>query len=489
MDLAPRNLLSETLLARGRSTPQEVAIASADGPAMTYGELDDLSARLANVLVQRYGVTMGDRVAVQLDKSAAIFALNIACSRMGAVYLPLNPSYTDREVVDVLDDAAPSLLVRQSPLEYPFAVVSLERLLSESRDASGDFNDVAVQSDTPAAMLYTSGTTGRPKGVVLSHENLVVNCRTLNDAWGITSKDVVHHVLPLFHTHGLFVAGYCALSSGASMLMAQRFDARAVVRELSSVTVFMGVPTHYVRMLEEPALDAVATASVRLFISGSAPMLRSTHQAFAERTGHQIVERYGMTETGMLTSNPIDGTARIGTVGRALAGVSVRIDGPSPGVVEVKGPNVFLGYWRRPELRATEFTTDGWFKTGDLGVLDGDGYLEIVGRAKDVIITGGLNVYPKELEVVIDTFPGVLETAVIGLPDSDFGEVVTAVVVAQPGAHLDEATLGDLARRSLAGFKVPKRFILTAELPRNAMGKVEKARLRELFSRDLDEGR
>lgn len=476
------NLVTQTLLGPGRTTPMKAAVVTTDGRALTYGDLDRLSAQLANLLERNYGITKGDRVAVQLDKSPEIFALNVACARVGAIYLPLNTSYTDREVHDLLDDATPSLLVRRVPIEHATPRIDFSSLLEEASEQPTDFDDVPCDVGTPAAMLYTSGTTGRPKGAVLTHGNLAFNCQTLNSVWGITSDDVLLHVLPLFHTHGLFVAAYCTLSSGASMLLMESFDVGEVVRSLSSATVFMGVPTHYVRLLADPHLNEEVTASIRLFVSGSAPMLRSTHTEFADRTGHEIVERYGMTETGMITSNPIDGSLKIATVGPALPGVTIRIDGVSPGGVEVKGPNVFIDYWNRPELRETEFTHDGWFKTGDVGTMDDEGFLEIVGRAKDLIISGGLNVYPKELELVIDEFPDVLESAVIGLPDADFGEAVTAVVVARPGARLDEATLSALARSSLAGFKVPKRFIFVTELPRNAMGKVQKARLRSQFS-------
>lgn len=476
------NFVTQTLLGPGRETPTKVAVVTTDGQQLTYGDLDRLSAQLANLLERDYGIGKGDRVAVQSDKSPEIFALNIACARVGAIYLPLNTGYTDREVNDLLDDATPSLLVRRASIEHPTPRVDLARLLDGASEQPTDFDDVSCDVDTPAAMLYTSGTTGRPKGALLTHGNLVFNCRTLNSVWEFTPDDILLHVLPLFHTHGLFVAAYCTLSSGASMILVEKFDAGEVVHQLASATVFMGVPTHYVRLVADPRLNEEVTASIRLFVSGSAPMLRSTHREFADRTGHEIVERYGMTETGMITSNPIDGSLKIGTVGPALPGVMIRIDGVSPGNVEVKGPNVFVDYWNRPELRGTEFTHDGWFKTGDVGTVDEDGFLEIVGRAKDLIISGGFNVYPKELELVIDAFPGVLESAVIGLPDADFGEAVTAVVVARPGVRLDEAALSAHARSSLASFKVPRRFIFVAELPRNAMGKVQKAQLRSRFS-------
>lgn len=472
------NLVANALLGPGRANPAKVAIATVDGQQVTYADLEQLSGQVAGLLVRDYGINKGDRVAVQTAKQWHLLALNIACARIGAIYLPLNVAYTDRETLALLDDATPALLVRESAIEHPTPRVRLEQLVHEAHVQPSDFNDVACDEATPAAMLYTSGTTGRAKGALLTHANLVSNCRALNVVWGFTPDDVVLHALPLFHTHGLFVGAYCALSSGASMILMENFEVREVVRQLSSATVFMGVPTYYVRLLGDPHFNRDLAQRLRLFTSGSAPMLRSTHQEFTDRTGREIVERYGMTETGINTSNPIDGSLKIGTVGRALPGVEIRVRGGSPGDIEVKGPNVLSDYWNRPELRASEFTPDGWFKTGDIGVVDEDGFLEIVGRAKDLIITGGFNVYPKELELVIDTFAGVLESAVIGLPDADFGEAVTALVVPRSGAHLDEAELGVLARSSFAAYKVPKRFIIVDELPRNAMGKVEKARLR-----------
>jgi malonyl-CoA/methylmalonyl-CoA synthetase len=328
-------------------------------------------------------------------------------------------------------------------------------------------------------MLFTSGTTGRPKGVVLTQGNLVFGFTALNQVWGITSDDVLAHVLPLFHVHGLFVGAYCTLSSGASMRLLEGFDPDEVLSAVEESTVLMGVPTHYTRLLGDERLNAATTSSMRLFVSGSAPMLPGTHEEFFARTGHRILERYGMTETGMITSNPLRGERRIGTVGPALPGVEVRVSGGSPGVVEVRGPNVFGEYWRRPELRDSEFTADGFFITGDIGVLDDDGYLEIVGRKKDLIISGGLNVYPKELELVIDAFPGVLESAVVGVPDADFGEAVVAVVVPRPAAALDSASLLAALKARIANFKVPKALFVVPELPRNAMGKVQKNLLRD----------
>jgi len=471
------NLLVDTLLGAGRRSPDAVAIIHARG-AVSYGQLDQLSAQLAHVLVRDYGVTRGARVAVQCAKRAEVLALNIACARVAAIYVPLNTAYTDREVVELLEDADPLVLVRDVALGHRVVRVGLDELLARAMSAPTTFDDEACDESTPAALLFTSGTTGRPKGAVLTHGNLTFGCTTLNEAWAITSRDVIVHVLPLFHVHGLFVAAYCTLSSGASMRLLEGFDVARVIEALEGSTVLMGVPTHYVRLLADEAFTARRAATIRLFVSGSAPMLRSTHQEFFERTGQWVLERYGMTETGMITSNPLAGERRPGTVGPALAGVEVRVAEGSPGVVEVRGPNVFAGYWRRPELRESEFSPDGFFITGDLGVVDDDGYLEIVGRAKDLIITGGLNVYPKELEQVIDEFPGVLESAVIGVPDADFGEAVTAVVVARPGVTLDVDELRERARAALAPFKVPKRFVCVDGLPRNTMGKVEKARLR-----------
>jgi malonyl-CoA/methylmalonyl-CoA synthetase len=339
-------------------------------------------------------------------------------------------------------------------------------------------------------MLYTSGTTGRPKGAMLTHRNLASNAVALHQRWGFRPNDVLLHALPVFHTHGLFVATNCVLANGTGMIFLPRFDPAVVLEQLPRTTVFMGVPTFYTRLLADPRLDETVCRNARLFVSGSAPLLASTHAEFAARTGHRILERYGMTETSMITSNPLDGERRPGTVGFPLPDVDVRVTDPSTdavleagtvGAVEVRGPNVFAGYWKRPELSASEMTADGFFRTGDVGVFDDDGYLQLVGRSKDLIISGGLNVYPKEVEEVIDDLDGVLESAVIGLPDADFGEAVVAVVVAEPGVAVDAGEWREQARRRLAAFKVPKRFVVVDALPRNAMGKVEKAKLRAAY--------
>jgi malonyl-CoA/methylmalonyl-CoA synthetase len=358
---------------------------------------------------------------------------------------------------------------------------SVDEISALATDRSGAFDDVSVGPDDVAALLYTSGTTGRPKGAMLTQHNLASNAAALHQAWGFEPDDLLLHALPVFHAHGLFVALHCVLANGSGVVFLPRFDVDAVIQQLPRCNVFMGVPTFYGRLLEDPRFTAAVAGKVRLFISGSAPLLATAHEAFFERTGQQILERYGMTETVMITSNPLEGARKPGSVGPPLTGVEVRLadrDDDGVGEIQVHGPNVFSGYWGRPELRATEFTDDGFFRTGDLGSFDDDGYLTIVGRTKDLVITGGLNVYPKEVEEVIDALEGVLETAVVGVPDADFGESVVAIVVAEPGAEIDPDALRQAARTSLAGFKVPKRIVVRESLPRNAMGKVEKAALR-----------
>ncbi len=470
------NPLADLLLSTARTDADRHLLRTSSGEEWTYGDLDRRSAQLAHALVSR-GVQPADRLAVQVGKSADVIALHVAAVRIGAVYVPLNSSYTVAELAGLMADADPALIVREEPVEG-FAHVTLAELLAQAADEPDTFVDVPRGEDDPASMLYTSGTTGKPKGAVMSQRNLHFSATTLADYWGFTERDVLLHILPLYHTHGLFVAVYCAVTTGGSIVLLDEFSPDSVIRELPNCTVLMGVPTHYTRLLADPQFTAEVTSGIRLFTSGSAPMLTTTHEEFQARTGQTILERYGMTETCMLTSNPLDGQRKPGTVGLPLPGVSVRIVDGSPGSIEVTGPNVFAGYWRRPELRDTEFAADGWFKTGDIGRFDEDGYLEIIGRSKDLVITGGLNVYPKEVESILDSLPGVLESAVIGLPDADFGEAVTAAVIAEPGAALDPEALRALAREQLAAFKVPKRIVVLDALPRNAMGKVEKARLR-----------
>jgi malonyl-CoA/methylmalonyl-CoA synthetase len=445
----------------------------------TYGDAARRSAQFANAL-RAVGLLPGDRLAMQVDKCAEALMLYLACVRAGIVLLPMNTGYTASEVAHLVGDAEPSLVVDNAGL------VELGRAAD---DQSTEFVDHRSLPEDLAAILYTSGTTGRPKGTMLSHRNLASNARTLRALWGFEPGDVLLHALPIFHTHGLFVATNCSIANGSAMVFLPKFEIDAVLEALPRCTVMMGVPTFYSRLLAEDRFGGAAAAHVRLFISGSAPLLASVHAEFHDRTGHAILERYGMTETSMLTSNPLHGERRPGTVGFALPDVEVRVADENGhvvptgeiGGVEVSGPNVFAGYWRRPELAATEFTADGFFRTGDVGMFDGDGYLHIVGRSKDLIISGGLNVYPKEVESVLDELPGVLESAVIGVPDADFGEAVVAVVVGDGTAGLDVASLRAAARERLAAFKTPKQIHVVESLPRNAMGKVEKAVLRRTY--------
>jgi len=481
--------------------PGKVFIEAGTHPAVTYGEVIGRSAALAHALV-KLGVTPGDRVAVQIEKSVDAIMLYLACVRAGAVFLPLNTAYTLNELEYFIGDAQPRLVVVTPDRAATIAPLA-ERLgakcetLGVDGDGSllekataGEFADVPRGPDDLAAILYTSGTTGRSKGAMLSHDNLASNALTLADYWRFTTNDVLIHALPIFHTHGLFVATNVVLLAGASMFFLSKFDPDEVFRLMPRATAMMGVPTFYVRLVGHPGLTAAATAHMRLFVSGSAPLLAETHRAFFEKTGQAILERYGMTETNMNTSNPFDGERVPGTVGFPLPGVSLRIADPETGTVlpqgeigmiEVKGPNVFKGYWCMPEKTAAEFRPDGFFITGDLGKIDERGYVHIVGRGKDLVISGGYNVYPKEVEGEIDRLTGVTESAVIGLPHPDFGEGVTAVIVKSGEAPIDEKmVLGALDGR-LAKFKQPKAVIFVEELPRNTMGKVQKNVLRETY--------
>ena len=482
----------------------KLAIEAPDGLSLTYAELYARAGRAARALVES-GVEPGDRVAAQIDKSPDCVVLALACFKAGAALLPLNPAYTLAELEYFLADAAPALTIcRPEALAATRALAA--KLELKAVDSLGTRRDgslaeriaaseaqpptVARASDDLAAILYTSGTTGRSKGAMLTHENLFSNALALTELWRFTEQDVLIHALPVFHTHGLFVAVNVALVAGATMIFQPRFDADALVAALPRATTLMGVPTFYTRLVDHPGLTREAVAHMRLFVSGSAPLLAETHARWRDKTGHAVLERYGMTETNMITSNPYDGERRPGAVGFALPGVSVRVADSETGaalpqgevgVVEVNGPNVFKGYWRMPEKTASEFRADGFFITGDLGVVDADGYLHIVGRAKDLIISGGFNVYPKEIEGEIDAIAGVVESAVIGLPHRDFGEGVTAIVVARPDAELDEAAILAALADRLAKYKQPKRVLFAPELPRNAMGKVQKAALREAY--------
>jgi malonyl-CoA/methylmalonyl-CoA synthetase len=466
-----------------------------------YDELGAETARWARALCN-LGVRPGDRVAVQVEKSPANLILYLATIRAGGVYLPLNTAYTIPELAYFIGDSEPALVVCDpavrdavvsecgAPRVETLDTAGEGSLASAVSAASGDFETVPRGPDDLAAICYTSGTTGRSKGAMLTHRALISNAETLKNLWGFTSDDVLIHALPIYHVHGLFVATNVALMAGASMIFQSRFEPQAVLAALPRATTLMGIPTFYTRLLSHPGLTRDVASRMRLFISGSAPLLEATHREFESRTGHAILERYGMTETGMNASNPYVGQRRPGTVGFALPGVSLRIADPgsggvlsqgSVGVIEVKGPNVCAGYWRNLDKTTEAFRADGYFITGDLGVIDSDGYLSIVGRDKDLIITGGLNVYPKEVESEIDGAPGVLESAVIGLPHADFGEAVTAVVACGPNRDpaLDEAAILSYLAPRLARFKQPKRVIFLPDLPRNAMGKVQKAKLRD----------
>jgi malonyl-CoA/methylmalonyl-CoA synthetase len=485
------------------------AIEPADSPdsphCYTWRDLDRASARIANLL-DSLALPPASRVAVQVEKSVEALLLYLGVLRAGHVFLPLNTAYQAAEIEYFIGNAEPAVVVCSgknftwvSRLAFQHGTAHVFTL---DEDCTGTLLDrAAFQADehTPApksaddlaAILYTSGTTGRSKGAMLTHGNLLSNAETLKSYWGWQQgRDVLIHALPIFHVHGLFVASHGALLAGSKMLWFSKFDPKAVLRRLPEATVFMGVPTLYVRLLGEAGLTTEACRNMRLFISGSAPLLIETFNDWRERTGHTILERYGMSETVMLTSNPCraeDGERRGGTVGFPLPGVSLRVQGDQGeglpageiGGIQVRGPNVFAGYWRMPEKTKEEFTADGWFRTGDVGKVDADGYVTIVGRSKDLIITGGYNVYPAEVEGYLNELPGVAESAVIGVPHSDFGEGVVAVVVPRPGASVDSARLIASLKTKIAAFKVPKQLFVVEELPRNAMGKVQKNVLRE----------
>jgi malonyl-CoA/methylmalonyl-CoA synthetase len=483
-----------------------VFIETADGRTISYGDLLARSARVANALMA-LGVKPGDRVAVQAEKSPAFIDLYLGCVRAGAVFLPLNTAYTPAEVEYFLGDAEPALFVcdpaKRAALEPIAKAKRVPEIATLGADEGGtlrehcakaksEFADVARGPDDIAAILYTSGTTGRSKGAMLTHENLRSNAETLTAYWRFSGDDVLIHALPVYHTHGLFVATNVILAAGASMIFLPKLDADLILKLFARSTSMMGVPTFYTRLLQHPGLTMDAARGMRLFVSGSAPLLAETHREWQARTGHAILERYGMTETGMNTSNPYDGARIAGTVGFPLPGVAIRATDPESGKVlpagtigmlEVKGPNVFIGYWRMPEKTKAEFRADGFFITGDLGKIDAKGYVHIVGRGKDLIISGGFNVYPKEVESEIDALPGVIESAVIGVPHADFGEGVTAVVVKDKAAALTEAEVLAALSQRLAKFKLPKRVIFVPDLPRNTMGKVQKNALRDAYGK------
>ena len=476
-----------------------------DGSTLSHAAFLDIADRTAHALVA-LGVKPGDRVAVHAEKSPQALALYVACIKAGVVFLPLNTAYTPKELDYFVGDSGAVLFVcdpAQADAMAPIAATAGAMLHTLGADGAGSLSDlvasqpgtgfaaVSRSADDLAAFLYTSGTTGRSKGAMLTQENLLSNAQALVDVWRFTADDVLLHALPIFHSHGLFVATNVMALAGGAMIFLPKFDLETVLARLPQATTMMGVPTFYTRLLDDPRFDRDLVGHMRLFISGSAPLLAETHRAFEARTGHRILERYGMTETSMNTSNPYDGERRAGTVGFALPGVEVRVCDPETraelqvgeiGMLHVRGPNVFKGYWQMPEKTREELQDDGWFITGDLARIDADGYVTIVGRGKDLIISGGYNIYPKEIEVFLDAQPGVKESAVVGVPHPDFGESVVAVLVPEAGATLDLAAIETAARAELAGFKRPRRVEIMADLPRNTMGKVQKNDLRARFA-------
>ncbi|MES9862103.1 MAG: malonyl-CoA synthase [Candidatus Thiodiazotropha sp. LLP2] len=473
-------------------------------PTLFYSELDETAGKFATRLLQ-LGVKPGDRVMVQVDKSPESVLLYLACLRVGAIYIPLNTAYTPTEISYFMNDAKPQLFVclpeSQKTLLSLAQECDVPHIRTLGSDGAGDLLEgleqldasaevVMRENDELAAILYTSGTTGRSKGAMLTHDNLRANAEVLHDYWHWDDKkDVLLHALPVFHVHGLFVALHCALLGASSVHFLAKFNLEQVMERLPDCSVMMGVPTFYTRLLSDSGLTPDLCSRMRLFISGSAPLLAETHREFAERTGFRILERYGMTEAGMITSNPYDGERLAGTVGFPLPGVSVRIansDGDElprgeTGVLELKGPNVFKGYWQMPEKTAAEFRHDGWFISGDNAIMDREGRISIVGREKDLIISGGYNIYPKEIESEIDTIPGVDESAVVGVPHPDFGESVAAVVVLDGSRDMSEQDIIEPLQGRLARFKQPKLVFFVNELPRNTMGKVQKAQLRDTY--------
>jgi malonyl-CoA/methylmalonyl-CoA synthetase len=494
-----QNVLVDVLRSSRQGSPDAPLAQLPDGTTASYGMFFAGAEQIAAALVAA-GVGPGDRVAAQVQKTLQALQLYIGTVMAGGVFLPLNTGYTTAELAHFVTDASPRVFVSDPAAEDAVATLTTATILTLDAEGRGSlteaaerqpvgFMPVARGADDLAAILYTSGTTGKPKGAMLSHDNLASNAQTLADYWQFTAEDILIHALPIFHTHGLFVATNITLVSGGAMIFQPGFNADDILAAMPRATALMGVPTFYTRLLQADGL-ATAAANMRLFISGSAPLLAETHMAWETATGHRILERYGMTETNMNTSNPYDGERRAGTVGVPLPGVDLRltdgkgkaVDDGQPGIVEVRGPNVFKGYWNLPEKTAEELLPDGFFVTGDIGTLDPDGYLRIVGRAKDMVITGGYNVYPKEIELLIDAQRGVVESAVIGVPHPDFGEGVVGVVVLQnPDATTEESILAAIGPQ-LARYKLPKRLFFVDALPRNTMGKVQKNLLRESYA-------
>lgn len=496
------NVLYDALFAPhlGKNTP---FLIDANGQILSHDAFLKLVARFAHAICAQ-GVKPGDRVVAQIAKSAEALALYAASVQSGAVFLPLNTAYTATEIAYFVDDAAPKLILCDDSAYDSLRGIAAKagaNLMTLDADGNGSFPraaagaadtfpTVARETDDLAAFLYTSGTTGRSKGAMLSHGNLLSNAEVLKEFWRFTSDDCLLHALPIFHTHGLFVGSNVSLLAGGSMIFLPGFKTDDMIANLPKATTMMGVPTFYTRLLDDERFTGDLVAHMRLFVSGSAPLLAETHKEFESRTGHRILERYGMTETNMITSNPYDGARRAGTVGFALPGIDIRIADPDTGaklaqgkigVVELKGPNVFQGYWQMPEKTKAEFRADGYFITGDMGVIDDQGYLQIVGRAKDLIISGGYNIYPKEVEILLDDQNGIRESAVIGVPHPDFGEAVIGVVVPENGKAIEASSILEAIRNDIARFKQPKQLFEVSELPRNTMGKVQKNILRDLY--------
>ena len=505
-ELVLKTNLFDVLRANFPKDRTATALILSNGSRVSYGELENQSGKMANK-ISNVGARAGDRVLVQVDKTPNSLALYLACLRAGVIIVPLNTAYGKVELDYFIDDAQPTLIVCEpsSPLlekktnkKADFVVLSLDgngegTLLDGFSSLTSDFETSKRGGNQTAALLYTSGTTGKPKGAMITHDNLISNAITLKKSWGFTKDDILLHALPTFHVHGLFVATNTAMMSGCQIQFLAKFNLDEVLEFLPSATVMMGVPTFYTRLLSDDRFDKDLCSNLRLFVSGSAPLLADTFRSFHLRTGHKVLERYGMTETSMITSNPLTGDRVAGSVGQPLPDITVRIVDPmgkslttnAVGAIEVSGPNVFEGYWRNLEKTVSEFCSDGFFKTGDIGLIDEKGFLHIIGRDKDMIISGGLNIYPKEVEEFIDQLFGVQETAVIGLPHPDFGEGVVAIVVRNSETCTSEFVIkgcGD----GLASFKCPKVVLFVDQLPRNAMGKVEKAKLREMYSKALD---
>jgi malonyl-CoA/methylmalonyl-CoA synthetase len=503
------NPLYDALFAphEGRTTP---FLYLADGRRLSHDDFLQQAGRMANAL-SSLGIGPGDRVAVHVQKSPEALVLYAACVMAGVVFLPLNTAYTSRELDYFVTDSGAALFVCDPSEEGALRDIAdgtgaIQKTLGLGGEGSltdlasaqsATFAAVPRSEDDLAALLYTSGTTGRSKGAMLTHKNLLSNAKALVNAWQFTERDVLLHALPIFHSHGLFVATNVMLLCGGAMIFLPKFDLETVLNRLPQATTMMGVPTFYTRLLDDQRFNCDLAAHMRLFISGSAPLLTETHRQFEARTGHRILERYGMTETSMNTSNPFDGERRAGTVGFPLPGIDVKVCDPETGaelpraeigVLWVRGPNVFRGYWNMPEKTREELREDGFFITGDLSLIDDDGYVHIVGRGKDLIISGGFNIYPKEIELFLDALPGVKESAVIGAPHPDLGESVIAVLVPETGATLDLAAVDAVAKRDLAGFKRPRHIEVVEALPRNTMGKVQKNELRDMFAATFQTG-